>query len=275
MIPKIIHYCWFGKGLMPKSQKDCIKGWKKLMPDYTIMRWDESTFDLDKYPLAKYACEVKKYALASDVCRYNVLAEYGGIYLDTDVEVFQRFDEFLQHNFFTGIELYNEFETDHIADKYLNSDFSPKDATIDVPNLEVLTSSMGCSKGNKLICDLRDYYNTSEATPERALHYRDWVNNDRLVARYLVKYGFKYKDETQFLQDSVVVFGTGTFGYKLSPNPSYIVSFHHNAASWGDKSTKTRKEQSELFFDKLGLLNLYLHYKKIKRLVKRIVLCKK
>ena len=92
MIPKIIHYCWFGKGLMPKSQRDCIKGWKRLMPDYQIIRWDESNFDLDSFPLAKYACEVKKYALASDVCRYNVLSEHGGIYLDTDVEVFQRFD---------------------------------------------------------------------------------------------------------------------------------------------------------------------------------------
>ena len=49
MIPKIIHYCWFGKGVMPKSQRDCIKGWKKLMPDYQIMRWDESNFDYNQY----------------------------------------------------------------------------------------------------------------------------------------------------------------------------------------------------------------------------------
>ena len=51
MIPKIIHYCWFGKGLMPKSQRDCIKNWKKLMPDYQIMRWDESNFDYNQYKL--------------------------------------------------------------------------------------------------------------------------------------------------------------------------------------------------------------------------------
>ena len=109
MIPKIIHYCWFGKGLMTQSQKKCIEGWKKLMPDYAIMRWDESSFDLERFPLAKYACEVKKYALASDVCRYNVLSKYGGIYLDTDVDVFERFDKLLDCNFFTAIELYHEF----------------------------------------------------------------------------------------------------------------------------------------------------------------------
>ena len=109
MIPKIIHYCWFGKGLMPQSQVRCIEGWKKLLPDYTIMRWDESTFDYNKYPAAKYGYETKRYALVSDVCRYNVLAEYGGIYLDTDVELFQKFDDYLDCRFFSGIELFNEF----------------------------------------------------------------------------------------------------------------------------------------------------------------------
>ena len=65
MIPKIIHYCWFGKGLMPKSQQDCIKGWKKLMPDYKIMRWDEETFDYNRYSASKHAYNVKRYVLVS------------------------------------------------------------------------------------------------------------------------------------------------------------------------------------------------------------------
>lgn len=270
MIPKIIHYCWFGKGLMPKSQKDCIKGWKKLMPDYQIMRWDESNFDLDQYPLAKYACEVKKFALASDVCRYNVLAEYGGVYLDTDVEVFQRFDRLLDCNFFSGIELYDDFKTNHVAEQYLNKDGTPKNEGEDIPFFEILTSSMACCKGLKMICDIRDYYNTAEASPERALHYRDWVNNDRLVARYLSQYGFRYVDETQRFGDDMVVYGTGVFGYNLSPNPNYEVSYHHNAASWGDLSTKSESEIMALKFDKLGLLPLYKRYKQCKKKIKRI-----
>lgn len=270
MIPKIIHYCWFGKGLMPKSQKDCIKGWQKLMPDYKIMRWDESTFDLDKYPLAKYACEVKKYALASDVCRYNVLAQYGGIYLDTDVEVFKRFDEFLDCNFFSGIELYNEFETEHVKEQFLNQDGSPLNPGIDVPRLEILTSSMACCPQNRMICDIRDYYNTAEATPERALHYRGWVNNDRLVARYLTQYGFRYKDETQRFGDGMVVYGTGVFGYAFSPNPNYSVSYHHNAATWeAEKWNRTQK--MSFFFDKIGLIGVYKHYKSLKKRIKKIL----
>lgn len=268
MIPKIIHYCWFGKGLMPHSQKQCIEGWKKLMPDYTIMRWDESTFPLDKYPLAKYACEVKKYALASDVCRYNVLAEYGGIYLDTDVEVYKRFDEFLQYNFFTGIELYNEFETEHIREQYLNPDGTAKDPTQDVPRLEVLTSSMGCCPNNKMICDLRDYYNSAEATPERALHYRDWVNNDRLVARYLTQYGFRYVNETQHLQNNMVVFATGTFGHAFCPDQRREISYHYNAATW-ESERWSRSQKLAVLFDKVGLLPIYKGYKKIKKKIKR------
>lgn len=263
MIPKIIHYCWFGKGLMPHSQKKCIEGWKKLMPDYTIMRWDESTFDLDKYPLAKYACEVKKYALASDVCRYNVLAEYGGIYLDTDVEVFKRFDEFLGYNFFTGIELYNEFYAEHIQERYLNADGTAKDPTQNVPHMEVLTSSMGAAKGLKMICDLRDFYNSAEASPERALHYRDWVNNDRLVARYLTQYGYRYKNETQHFGDGMVVYGTGTFGHAFCPDKRKDVSYHYNAATWNDNLSAVQKKDQK--WDQMRLLWLLKLLKRMKR----------
>ena len=260
MIPKIIHYCWFGKGLMPLSQRDCIKGWKRLMPDYQIMRWDESDFDYRKYEASKYAYEVKKYALVSDVCRYNVLAEYGGIYLDTDVEVFQRFDRFLDCNFFSGLELYYEFEAEHIAEKYLNDDGTPKEKGVDVPHMEILTSSMACNKGNAVICKIRDYYNTVEVDADKALHYREWVNNDRLVARHLTEHGFRYKNETQRFGDGMVVYGTGVFGHAFCVDDHYEVSFHHNAATW-EQEKWSRRKKIRYLLDKFGLLGLY---KKVK-----------
>lgn len=271
MIPKIIHYCWFGKGLMPKSQKDCIKGWKKLMPDYTFMRWDESTFDLDAHPLAKYACEVKKYALASDVCRYNVLTEYGGIYLDTDVEVFKRFDDYLQYNFFSGIELYNEFVEEHIQEKYLNPDGTAKDPTKDVPRLEILTSSMGCCQGHEMIKEIRDLYESMPASAEYALNYREHVNNDRLVARYLSHYGFRYVNETQEFGDNMIVMKTGTFGHAFCPEKGYTVSYHHNAATW-EQERWTRTQKMAFLFDKVGLLPVYKSYKSVKRKIKKHLL---
>lgn len=271
MIPKIIHYCWFGKGLMPHSQKKCIEGWKRLMPDYTIMRWDESTFDYTKYPASKFAYEVKKYALVSDVCRYNVLAQYGGIYLDTDVELFQRFDRFLDCNFFSGIELYREFETEHIAEQYLNPDGTAKIPDTDVPRMEILTSSMACNPGNEMICAIRDYYNSINADADWAFHYRDHVNNDRLVARYLTQYGFRYVNETQHLKNDMIVYGTGIFGHAFCPDERFEVSWHHNAASW-EPERWTRTHRHEVFFDKLGLLPVYRRYKSIKKRIKKLLI---
>ena len=231
------------------------------------MRWDESSFDLEKFPLAKYACEVKKYALASDVCRYNVLCEYGGIYLDTDVEVYKRFDELLDCNFFTAIELYQEFKQEGIAEKYLNPDYTPKDPTSDVPHFEVLTSTMACCPGFEMIVKIRDYYNSVEASPERALHYREWVNNDRLVARYCAERGFKYKDETQRFGDEMVVYGTGLFGHAFCVNPNYSITYHHNAATW-DNERWTRHQKRAFFFDKIGLLSLYNWLRDLKKKLK-------
>ena len=266
MIPKIIHYCWFGRGLMPKSQKDCIRGWKRLMPDYTFMRWDESTFPLDKYPLAKFACEAKRYALASDVCRYNVLAEHGGIYLDTDVELFRRLDEFLDCNFFTAVEIFPEFETEKIRKKYLDENDNPIIPDTEIPHFEVLTSSIGCCKDLKLICDIRDYYNNADASLECARNYREWVNNDRLLARQLTHYGFRYRNETQYLQNEMIVYQSGIFGHAFCPDQRAIVSYHHNSASWlMDNWSRTRKQ--EYFFDTIGLLPFYKLLKRIKKIL--------
>lgn len=256
---------------MPKSQIDCIKGWKKLMPDYTFMRWDESTFDVNQYPLSKQACQVKKFALAADLCRLNVLSEYGGVYLDTDVELYKRLDDFLNCKFFSAVELYDEFEKEKIQAKFLNEDGTPKDPDADVPHMEILTSTMGCVPNQPMIVSLRDYYNGLDVTPEQALDFHQWLNYDRLVARHCAKYGFRYKDETQHFGDGMVVYGTGLFGHALCPNPFHEISYHYNAASWGDISTKTPYEIWSVRFDKWGLLPVYKAYKSLKKKVKRLL----
>lgn len=270
MIPKIIHYCWFGKGLMPKSQRDCIKGWRKLMPDYQIMRWDESNFDVNCCPYVKESYAKRKYAFVADVARLVALSEYGGIYLDTDVEVFQRFDRFLDLNFFSGVELYREFETEHIAEQYLFPDGTPRTKGVDVPRLEVLTSSMGCCAHAPLVMDILEYFKNLQVTGDMADDFRKYVNFDRLVARYLTHYGFRYKNETQYLENGMVVYGTGVFGYAFCPDAHYEVSYHHNASTWENEGWN-RSQKASFFFDKLGLLPVYKGYKKIKKTIKRAV----
>lgn len=87
MIPRIIHYCWFGGKELPESANKCIESWKKFCPDYEIIQWNESNFDIEKYEYAKEAYEAKKWAFVSDVARLDILYNHGGIYLDTDVEL--------------------------------------------------------------------------------------------------------------------------------------------------------------------------------------------
>lgn len=104
MIPKIIHYCWFGGGLMPETAIKCIESWHRYMPDWEYICWDEKTFKIASFPYALEAYEAKKYAFVSDVARLYALECYGGIYLDTDVLVFKSFEPLLDLSAFAGFE---------------------------------------------------------------------------------------------------------------------------------------------------------------------------
>lgn len=104
MIPKKIHYCWFGRGEKPKLAKKCIESWKKYCPDYEIIEWNEDNFDVYATKYTRFCYENKKWAFLSDYVRLWVVERYGGIYFDTDVEVIRPFDELLSYEAFYGFE---------------------------------------------------------------------------------------------------------------------------------------------------------------------------
>lgn len=104
MIPKIIHYCWFGRGEKPKLAQKCIASWKKYCPDYEIIEWNEDNFDLDYNGYTRYCYDNKKWAFLSDFVRLVVIAEHGGLYFDTDVELLKNPDALLQYGAFYGFE---------------------------------------------------------------------------------------------------------------------------------------------------------------------------
>lgn len=104
MIPKIIHYCWFGKGEKPESAQRCIESWKRFCPDFEIREWNEDNCDYLAMPFTAEAYEKKKYAFVSDVMRLVVLEKYGGVYFDTDVELIKDISPLLGDEGFIGFE---------------------------------------------------------------------------------------------------------------------------------------------------------------------------
>lgn len=107
MIPKKIHYCWFGGNPLPDSAKKYIETWKKYCPDYEIIEWNENNFDITQNQYCKEAYEAKKWAFVSDYARFWILYKYGGIYFDTDVEVIKPINNIIENGPFMGAEREN------------------------------------------------------------------------------------------------------------------------------------------------------------------------
>lgn len=104
MVPKIIHYCWFGGNKLPNSAKRCIASWKKFMPGYEIKEWNEENFDINCCEYVKEAYQAKKWAFVSDYARFWILYNYGGLYFDTDVEIIKDIKPIVNKGAFMGCE---------------------------------------------------------------------------------------------------------------------------------------------------------------------------
>ncbi len=105
MIPKIIHYCWFGHNPLPESALKCIASWRRFLPGYEIKEWNEDNFDVNIIPYTQQAYEAKKYAFVSDYARFWILYHEGGLYFDTDVEIIKPFDDIIDRGPFMGLEI--------------------------------------------------------------------------------------------------------------------------------------------------------------------------
>lgn len=167
MIPKILHYCWFGKKPLSDFTLKCIESWKKYCPDYQIREWNEGNFNIDENLYAKEAYEAKKYAFVSDYARVKILYEYGGIYLDTDVEILQNLDPFLKHNVFSG------FETEKQA----------------------LTAVWGSKKGDKNLKEILQYYDDRRFVLNNGLY--DNTTNVTIFTKIFLKKGLILNNKLQ------------------------------------------------------------------------------
>ncbi len=165
LIPKKIHYCWFGGKELTRSAKKCISSWEKFCPDYEIIRWSEANFNINENKYAAQAYHCKKWAFVSDYARLKVIFTYGGIYLDTDVELINPLDKFLCYKAFMGFEDENNVATCIIGavpnhefsqkalDTYENRPFLLENGECDTTtNVRILTDLLlqsGLAKGGK------------------------------------------------------------------------------------------------------------------------------
>lgn len=205
MIPKKIHYCWFGGKPKPQEVLDYIKTWEKFFPDYEIIEWNESNFDYKAYRYTYEAYMVKKFAYVSDVCRLKALYDYGGIYFDTDIEVVNDFGNFINDFSFVGYEVENLIGTGVIGaqrhcswikkflNTYRNSDFIQENGSYNlVPNTIRLTDLLKALPDEEKPCiyplDVfcaKNWHTHQLYCTERTVsihHYKaSWKNNKRDV----------------------------------------------------------------------------------------------
>lgn len=111
IIPKLIHYCWFGGGEKPDFLKQCIQSWKRVCPEYTIIEWNEENYDINKYEYMRAAYKNRKYSFVSDLARLDILYNHGGIYLDSDVSLVKKLDDCLYQKGFVGVEKWGNINT--------------------------------------------------------------------------------------------------------------------------------------------------------------------
>lgn len=142
MIPKIIHYCWFGGNPLPESAKKCIDSWRKFLPEYEIKEWNESNYDVHKIPYIHEAYEARKFAFVSDYARFDILYQYGGVYFDTDVQVIKEMDDIVARGPFMGRE----------ASAWMTSFGIPTGLTV-APGL-----GLGAPAGNNIYKEILDHY---------------------------------------------------------------------------------------------------------------------
>lgn len=217
MIPKLIHFCWYGGGKYNEVIEKCMASWKNKLPDYEIMRWDESNTPFQNMPFLKILYKQKRWAFISDYIRLYALYKYGGIYFDTDIEVIKPFDDLLNEKAFIG------FQVDHDSAKYPFN-----------------TAVIGCVKGNKFI-----EYCLQETEKLQRMHYHAMAAPS-ISSKILTK-RFGVKEHKIYHLESVTVY-TKDYFYPFSWlekfSPSCLTNNTRTIHWWEDSWGKRKKNLS-------------------------------
>lgn len=229
MIPKTIHYCWFGGNPKPELAKKCISSWKKYCSDYEIIEWNESNFDIQSAPLfVQQAYEAKKWAFVTDYVRLKIVFDHGGIYFDTDVELINPPDRLLSEHAFFGFE-----DGIHIATGL----------------------GFGAEKNAYILVEMMDEY--------ESLGFATQLEEKRLIpcpvynTEVLLRHGLRQDDSEQLLEGMVRILPTAvlcpinyiTGVKKVQKN---TISIHWFAASWQSETTRKIQRKAQVLSRLVG-----------------------
>lgn len=217
MIPKVIHYCWFGGNSLGEKEKKCIESWRKFCPDYEIKEWNESNFDISLYPYLRQAYESKKYAFLTDVARLDIIYREGGLYFDTDVEIIKNIDDLLENEAFFAFE-----DGQYVATGL----------------------GFGAVAGNEIVKANRDLYEGINFINE------DGTFNLKACPKYttelMLEYGLKQDNSEQIIANGVKIYPSECFNPydhltdKLNKT-SNTYTIHWFANSWGKQRNPIMK----------------------------------
>ena len=265
MIPKIIHFCWFGGNPLPELAQKCIASWRKYLPDYEIWQWSERPlhenetlryenennlfdrvmeFDVEMIPYTAEAYRQKKYAFVSDYARFWILYQHGGLYFDTDVEIIRPLDDIIAKGPFMGFELDSDGENSPLK-------YAPKYAYS--VNLGLGFGVMRSHPFMKMMLDI--YNNLSFKIPDGSPYYKTIVSYTTLA---LIEFGLVNKKGIQELEDLTIYpseyfapINVITGRLHTTKNTRTI---HHYMASWDEKKRKTVKDYLRHYMPEIVLL---------------------
>ena len=241
MIPKIIHYCWFGRNPLPELAQKCIASWKKYLPDYEIKEWNEDNFDVNIIPYTAEAYKAKKYAFVSDYARFWILYKYGGIYFDTDVEVIRPIDDIIERGNFMG------FETD------------PK------PQLKADASEASINPGLGIIKKMLDFYEGKHFVHEAVM--KNQITVVHIATQVLRENGLKDLVGIQEVAGCFIYPSEYFCPINVTTGRIHVEkntrTIHHYAGTWVDKKFSMKELVKRLIPEKI-LLSLFAMKAKLK-----------
>ena len=221
MIPKVIHYCWFGNGEKSESVLKCIESWRKFCPDYEIKEWNETNYDVTKNKYMREAYEEKRWGFVPDYARIDIVYQNGGIYLDTDVELIKSFDSMLDNKSFFGFERAGEGYKINLG------------------------SGFGSERGNAFLKEIRDYYdNLSFRNTDGTLNLTPSPN---INSQVFIRNGFKLDNTYQTIAGNTVYpydyFAPLDWKNLKGKPTNNTISIHHYSTSWlSDEEKKKRRK---------------------------------